>query len=101
MATDRTWPGGGTYRGRPEFQRFLSQFLEAFSTIRFEHSREPEIVGGAPVFRGHWTGAGASSEIEASSVDFSVVFRSRDGLVDEVYFFFDDDEAREHARSQT
>ena len=101
MRTDRTWPGGGTYRGRAEFQRFLSQFLEAFSSVRFDFTTEPEIVGDAPVFRGHWTGAGAASEIEASSVDFSVVFRSRDGLVDEVFFFFDDDEAREHARSRT
>ncbi len=101
MATDRNWPGGGTYHGREEFKRFLEQFLEAFSKIRFDEVTEPEIVGSAPVFRGHWTGSGQASGIEASSVDFSVVFWSHDGRIDETRFFFDDEEAREFARSRT
>lgn len=101
MVTDRDWPGGGEYRGREEFKRFMQQFMEAFATIRFEQVTEPEIVGSTPVFRGHWTGAGMTSGIEASSVDFSVVFWSRDGLITEIRFFFHDAEAREYARSRT
>ena len=101
MATDKTWPGGGTFHGREEFKRFLGQFLEAFSTVRFEKTREPEIVGGAPIFCGHWRGAGQASGVETSSVDFFVVFWSREGVIDEVRFFFGEAEAREHARSRT
>jgi hypothetical protein len=46
------------------------------------------------LFRGHWSGTGATTEIPTDSVDFSVVFSARDGLVDMARFFVDDEEAR-------
>ncbi|HEX2127631.1 MAG TPA: nuclear transport factor 2 family protein [Solirubrobacterales bacterium] len=88
------WPERGTFTGIDAFKRFLSQFLDAFSTVRFEHVREPEVIGELALFRGHWSGAGATTGIQADSVDFSVVFSARDGLIDHARFFVSDEEAR-------
>ncbi len=99
MVTDPLWPGGGTYEGIDGFKRFLEQFVEAFSEVHWEQVREPEVIRDLALFRGRWVGSGASTGIEAASVEFSVVFAARDGRVDLVRFSFDDDEARGFAAS--
>jgi SnoaL-like domain len=97
MATAPMWPGGGTYEGIAGFRRFLDQFLDAFSEVRFEHLREPEAVGELALFRGRWVGSGASTGIETASIEFSVLFGTREGLVDQARFFVEDEDARRFA----
>ena len=99
LVTDPAWPGGGRYEGREAFKRFIRQFLDAFATVRFVQDRTPEGVGAAALFRGRWVGAGASTKIETESVPFSVIFTARDGFVGQVHFVFDEERARELARS--
>jgi len=97
LATDPRWPGGGEFRGKAEFRRFMGQFLEAFAGIRFKEEREPEVLGDAALFRGRWVGEGASSGIETASVPFWVIYRSRNGLITESRFYFSESAAREAA----
>ena len=97
MVTDRMWPGGGSYEGLEAFERFLEQFREAFSDVRFEPSREPEAIGEFALFRGRWVGTGASTGIQTESFEFSIVFGSREGLIDLARFFVSDEAARKFA----
>jgi hypothetical protein len=97
MVTDPRWPGGGEFRGQVAFRRFMDQFLEAFAGIRFQEEREPEVLADAALFNGRWIGMGVSSRIETASVPFWVLHRSRNGLITESRFFFDEAEAREAA----
>jgi hypothetical protein len=99
MTTDPIWPGGGRYVGVDAFERFLSQFLEAFSSVRWQDERKPEAIGEFALFRGRWVGAGASTGIETESPPFSVVFGARAGKTVEARFFFDDREARAYLAS--
>jgi ketosteroid isomerase-like protein len=101
VATDPRWPDGGVHRGIEEFQAFMGRFLEAFEDVRFEELEDPERIGNWGLLRGKWVVHGAASGIESDSLHFSVLFRVRDGLIIESRFFFDDDEALEHARSPT
>ncbi len=94
LVTDDGWPGGGRYEGKEGFKRFIGQFLEAFSEVRFEQDQQPEIIGDFALFRGAWIGRGATSGIPGESPHFTVVFSSRNGLVDQVRFYIDDAEAR-------
>lgn len=98
MATDRSWPGGGEYRGAAAFRRFMQQFLEAFQDVRFEQEEPPRDFGRRALLRGRWVGSGAASHIEAASPSFSVVLEARDGLVSGAWFFFDAARAEERAR---
>ena len=95
------WPERGTFVGIEAFKRFLEQFMEAFSTVRFEFARDPEAIGHLALFRGHWSGQGATTGIATDSVDFSVVFSAREGLIDESRFFVDDPEARAFIAERT
>jgi ketosteroid isomerase-like protein len=97
MSTAEMWPGGGTYHGVDGFKRFLDQFFDAFSQVRFEEVREPALIGDVAVLRGRWVGAGATTGIETESIDFSVVFATRDGLLAQVRFFVSDTEAHRFA----
>ena len=94
LVTDPGWPGGGRYEGRDAFKRFMGQFLEAFAEVRFEQDREPEVIGRHALFRGAWFGTGAASRIPGESPHFSAVFSARDGMIDEVRFYLEDEDAR-------
>jgi len=101
VATDARWPGGGEFRGAGEFRRFMSQFFEAFDWVRFEQTREPEMIGDWLHYRGRWVGVGHASQIETASPEFSQISVWEDGLITESRFFFSEREAREHAGSPT
>jgi hypothetical protein len=94
LVTDPQWLDGGRFEGVPAFRRFIDEFTEAFTTVRFVYEAEPEVIGSQVLFRGSWVGAGAASGIAAPSPPFSVVFSGRDGMLTDVRFFFAEANAR-------
>jgi hypothetical protein len=101
MKPDRSWPEPGETHGIEKFAAFVRQFLDAFGSVRFDHEREPRVMGEWAVLRGSWVGTGATTGIEGRSVAFTVLFRSRAGLVTDALFFADEDEALDLIAQQT
>lgn len=97
VATDPAWPGGGEYRGREEFERFISQFLEPWEELRYEPAGEPFAVNGRLIQRGTWVARGRTTGIPGT-LEFSVVTTVRDGLIARGDFFLSERDAVEFAQ---
>lgn len=98
VATDPAWPGGGEYRGREQFERFVEQFLEPWEELRYEPAGEPFEVNGRLIQRGSWVGRGRTTGIPGR-VEFSVVTTARGERIARGDFFLSERDAIEFARS--
>jgi len=96
ITTETTWPGGGTFESRDDASRFIAQFLEGFGTVAFEETAEPEDLGAWALFHGRWAGSGRSSGIQTTTREFNVAVCTREDVITEMRFFWDEREARAH-----
>jgi hypothetical protein len=98
LRTDPGWPGGGEYRGRTQIEGFMDQFEDSWGEVAYETVGEPEVIGNVQLWPSRWAVRGKASGIE-TEVDFWGVFTFDGGLFARLDFFFNRNEALEHARS--
>jgi hypothetical protein len=99
LASAPEWPGGGTYEGAEAANRFMSDFQEAWASVRFEYS-DAEVINGRILAASRWLVEGAASGAP-TSIDFFTVTTLRDGLICRFDAFFTRDEALQFARAAT
>lgn len=98
LATASGFPGGGSFGGRVQVERYIQEFSSNWASVRYEYER-PRVEHGAVVHLARWVVRGSEPGSEVSAEVFGVAsFRGDD--IDALELFWTEDEATKHARGE-
>ena len=97
LSTASGFPGGGSFGGKVQVERYIQEFSSNWVSVRYECER-PRVEHGAVVHLARWVVRGEAPDSEVAAEVFGVAtFRGQQ--LEALELFWTEEEARRHARN--